>query len=145
MKIVELNKTDLSQIRPLWEELNELHGKLSNHFQDHFQSFSFKARLRQIEEKESFSVFAAKDNSKCVGYCIASVENQVGEIDSIYIDPEHRSKKVGKSLINAAESWLNSKDISKIHVSVAEGNESVFGFYNKHRYYQRYTVLEKKA
>ena len=145
MKIVELNEKDLHQIRPLWEELNKLHGKLSNHFKKYFRSFTFESRLKQIKGKESFSIFAAKNNSKCVGYCIASVENQIGEIDSIYIDPKHRSKKVGESLIVAAESWLNSKGITKIHISVAEGNESVFNFYNKHSYYQRYTVLEKKT
>ena len=145
MKIVELNKNDLPQIRPLWEELNKLHGKYSTHFQKHFRSFTFDDRLKQIEKKESFSVFVAEESSKCVGYCIVSVENQVGEIDSIYIDPQNRNKKIGESLMIVAESWLQSKDVIKIHISVAEGNESAFGFYNKHGYYQRYTVLEKKA
>lgn len=145
MKIVELNEKDFYQIRPLWEELNKLHGKLSYHFKKHFRSFTFESRLKQIKGKESFTILVAKDNSKCVGYCIASVANQIGEIDSIYIEPEHRSKKVGESLIVAAESWLNSKGITEIHISVVEGNESVFKFYNKNGYYQRYTVLEKKA
>lgn len=143
MKITELNNKDIYRIRPLWEELNKLHGKVSTHFKSHFGSFTFQKRVRQIEAKESFSVFVAEDDSKYVGYCIASIENQVGEIDSIYIDPGYRNKKAGEKLIAAAESWLNSKDITRIQIAVAEGNESVFGFYHKQDYYQRYTVLEK--
>ena len=60
MKIVELKEKDFHQIRPLWEELNKLHGKLSNHFKKHFRSFTFESRLKQIKEKESFSIFAPK-------------------------------------------------------------------------------------
>lgn len=145
MKIIELSKKDLYKIRPLWEELNKLHGKLSTYFQEHFRAFTFESRLKRIKTKDSFSAFVAEESSKCVGYCIVSVENQVGEIDSIFIDPKHRNKKLGENLIIAAESWLKSKDVSKIHISVAKGNESVFGFYNKQGYYERYTVLERKA
>jgi len=145
MKILKIKNDEISQIRTMWEALNKLHGKFSTYFQKHFMSFTFDARLKQFEKKETFSVFVAEDNSKYVGYCIASVEKQVGEIDSIYVDPQNQKRKVGESLIVAAESWLQSKDVIKIHISVAEGNESAFGFYNKQGYYQRYTVLEKKA
>ena len=145
MKIVEISEKEFDKIQPLWEELNKLHGKFSTHFEEHFRAFTFESRLKQIKRKDSFSAFVAEENSKCVGYCVVSLENQVGEIDSIFIDPENRNKNVGESLINAAESWLKSKGITKIHISVAEGNEAVFGFYNKQGYYQRYTVLEKKA
>lgn len=145
MKITNLDKKDISQIRPLWERLNNLHEKLSTHFKRHFTSFTFEERFKQIENKDSSSVFVAKENSNILGYCIVSVQNKIGEIDSIYIDPQYRNKKVGENLMAAAESWLQSKDITTIQVSVAEGNESVFGFYNKKGYQQRYTMLEKKA
>ncbi len=43
-----------------------------------------------------------------------------------------------------AESWLKTKDINRIIVCVAEGNESALGFYNKQGYYKRFTIFEKK-
>jgi ribosomal protein S18 acetylase RimI-like enzyme len=145
MEIVKLTKKDISQIRPMWEELNNIHGKLSTNFKEHFESFTFEKRLKQIEEKESYSVFVAKDGSNYVGYSIASINSKIVEIYSIYIKPQNRNNKAGESLIASAESWLKSKGINKIHVLVAEGNESVLGFYNKQGYYKKYTVLEKKA
>lgn len=145
MKIVKIDKKNVSQIRPVWEDLNKLHGELSTHFKEHFKSFSFAERMKQLEKKQSVAIFAAKEESDILGYCIASVEGEIGEIDSVFINPEHRNKSVGKRLIIKAESWLRSKHVIKIHVAVAEGNESVFEFYNKQGYYQRFTVFEKKA
>ncbi len=127
------------------ERLNSLHESLSPSFKKHFPSFTFEERFEQIESRNSFSIFVAQENTNIIEYCIVSVQNKIGEIDSIYIDPQYRNKKIGDSLIAAAESWLQSKDITKIQISVAGGNESVFGFYNKKGYHQRYTILEKKA
>ncbi len=145
MGIIQLDKKDIFLIRPLWEELNNLHGQVSTHFKDHFESFTFEKRFEQIQNKDAFVVLAAKEGSSYTGYCIASVENKIGEIDSIYIKPTNRKNKLGETLLSSAELWLKSKNVVKILVSVAEGNESVFHFYNKQGYYQRYTVLEKKV
>lgn len=144
MNIVKIENENIPQIRSMWEELNKLHGQLSTHFKVHFESFTFEERLKQIENKDSFAVFVAKYESKIAGYCISSVNGEIGEIDSIFINPQYRGKKVGEALMVEAESWLKTKSISKIHISVSEGNESVLGFYNKQGYQQRFTVLEKK-
>ena len=144
MKIEQIENENIPQIRSMWEELNKLHGHLSTHFKEHFESFTFEERLRQFKNKDSFAVFVAKYESNIAGYCMASVNGKIGEIDSIFINPQHRSKKVGEALIVEAESWLKKKSIIKIHIFVAEGNESVFSFYNKQGYQQRFTVLEKK-
>lgn len=145
MKIKKIDKKDILQIRPMWEGLNKLHGKISTYFKDHFHSFSFEVRQKQLEAKECFEVFVAYDQDTNVGYCIASVENDIGEIDSIYVDPKYRNQNIGENLISEAELWLKSNGISKIMIYVAEGNESVFNFYSKQGYYQRFTVLEKKS
>ena len=52
MKIVKINKNEIHQIRPMWEELNKIHGQLSTHFKEHFLSFTFEKRMKQIEDKE---------------------------------------------------------------------------------------------
>jgi len=145
MEIIKIEKENISDIRNMWESLNSLHGELSTHFGDHFNSFTFDERLAQFEDRDFFAVFAARTEEGLIGYCIASVKNKIGEIGSIFTYPEHRNLGVGDSLMEKAESWLKSKDISKIMVSVAEGNESVFGFYNKRGFHHRFTVFERKA
>lgn len=142
-EIVQLGRDQFSEIRFLWESLNELHGKLSTHFKEHFRNFSFSDRMKLLEEKDFHTVFAALHENAYVGYCIASVKGDIGEIDSIYLKTDYRHSGIGKKLISEAEIWLKSRNALKIIVGVAEGNESVFGFYDKYGYRQRVTVLEK--
>lgn len=97
------------------------------------------------DSKEAIAVFVANIESNLVGYCMTSVKDRIGEIDSIYINPQYRGKKLGEQLMEKAESWLKSKKIIKFSISVVEGNESVFDFYNKQGYHPKHTVLEKKA
>lgn len=144
MEITKIDIKELSQIRPMWEELNKIHGKLSTYFKNHFESFSFEERQKQLLKKTYIAAFVARIENLNIGYCIASIENGIGEIDSIYIDQKYRNQSIGESLLSEAEIWLNSKEIDKVRICVAEGNESVFNFYNKQGYYQRFTVLEKK-
>ena len=67
MKIIRINNEDISQIRPMWEKLNKHHGQNSTHFKEHFRSFTFAARQKLFENKESFAIFIAKDDTGLVG------------------------------------------------------------------------------
>lgn len=144
MKITKIKNRDIHQIKTLWEELNRHHWKNSTHFKKHFKSFSFENRVKQLESRDSAGIFVAEEKSGLIGYCIASLKEQTGEIDSIFVSPAHRNREIGEMLIEKAESWLREKGASKLIVNVAEGNESVFGFYNKKGYLKRFTVLEKR-
>lgn len=145
MKIEKLEEADIQLIRPLWERLNQLHGDLSPNFKAHFRAFTFEDRVGEFEDRDGLAVFVARDGSRISGYCIASFLGDTGEIDSIYIDPDTRETGLGSRLIDTAEAWLNKKKLKRIRISVSSGNESVFGFYQKHGYQSRFTMLEKKA
>jgi hypothetical protein len=41
--------------------------------------------LKILLAKNNLAIFAAKDKSEFMGYCIASANNGAGEIDSLYI------------------------------------------------------------
>lgn len=145
VKINKVDKEDIILIKPMWEELNKHHQKLSTNFKEHFSSFTFEDRQKQIEKNDLFAVFIAEDEGNFIGYCIASIDGKIGEIDSIFVNPGYRQKNLGESLMLEAETWLKAQDIEKIHILVAQGNESVFHFYNKQGYKKRFTVLEKTA
>ncbi len=148
MKIIQIAPENIETIQPLWEGLRRLHEERSTHFNEHFKSFTFEKRMAQIKTRDTIAVFAAKNDHTLIGYCIASVgahigNGQTGEIDSIFIDPQYRKSGIGDQLITHAENWLKANEITKIHICVARGNESVFEFYNRHGYQHRYSVLEK--
>jgi diamine N-acetyltransferase len=144
MKIVELEKTEYVKIKVLWEKLNRLHEELSGNFKDHFASFTFEKRMESLLCKEHLIIFAAQDKTNYIGYCIASIDRNKGEIDSIYIDPSHQKQRIGALLIQKALNWLHEKKCKEISVSVAEGNESVLDFYKKFGFHKRFVVLQRK-
>ncbi len=87
----------------------------------------------------------AKADVKIVGYCLTTINNGSAEIESIHIENSYRRKKIGENLIKNALKWINDKNISKIVVGVAAGNEEVFDFYKKFGFYPRTTILQQDA
>jgi ribosomal protein S18 acetylase RimI-like enzyme len=142
MEIIEIKRDEIFKIADLWEELNVHHGKRSSYFKSHFASFTFKKRIEQLLKKEHLAIFAAQTNSDLVGYCIASVNSDFGEIDSIFVKKEYRGKNIGYELTQKALSWLNEFECDAINVSVAEGNESALPFYEKFGFRERFRVLQ---
>lgn len=143
IEISRIPNREIHVIRPLWEKLNQLHEEQSDHFKNHFSHFSFEQRIEQFNDRDDLAVFTATRDGDTFGYCIASVKNRTGEIDSIFIRPVYQKSGIGEKLLEKAESWLNSQDIDKIHICVAQGNELAFGFYAKYGFFHRFSVLEK--
>jgi ribosomal protein S18 acetylase RimI-like enzyme len=143
MNIIKLDRKRLIDIKGLWEELNGLHGRLSQNFKEHFDSFTFEDRLKQLAKKSNLSLFVANEKGTYVGYCIVTSDKGKGEIDSIYIQPKYRGKGIGNELMLKAIHWLNKQNCKEINIYVAEGNELVLGFYEKYGFKKRSTVLQK--
>ncbi len=143
MDIVKLHEDKVSEIKPLWEQLNLLHENLSHNFKQHFARFTFEERMKLIYQKNYCAVFVAKSGDKNVGYALVSVEKNVGEIDSIFVVAEYRRRGLGKKMIEKSHAWLAEHNVKKIIIGVAEGNESAFPFYQKLGYLPRLTILEK--
>ena len=98
MSITKLSSTEYYQIETLWLELNLLHGELSSEFKDHFATVTFEKRIESLLEKDSSVIFAASNDEDLIGYCIASINNEKGEIDSLYVKPSYRGKNQGKKI-----------------------------------------------
>jgi len=144
MEIKQIETTGIGIIRPLWEELNTLHAQSSTHFHEHFLHNTFEDRLRRFMANEKLAVFVAQNQEEVAGYCVACMNGGRGEIDSLFVRPDHRNKGLGLELLLRAESWLESRQAASISVRVMEGNEPVLGFYGKQGYLPRHRVLEKK-
>lgn len=142
MDIVKLNKEDLPEVKTLWEELNQIHLEKSKYFKSYYSEFSFENRLHALYEKERIETFVLKDKDEKMGYCIASIENKKGEIDSIYVKPSAQKKGMGKLLMDEAMKWFHENGIQKVSVSIAVGNEAVLKFYRKYHFRERLITME---
>ena len=143
MEIVEIEKSEVMKIKGLWNQLNALHWEKSSHFKSHFESFTFKKRIERLFAKKNVAIFAAQINSdEPVGYCMATENEGVGEIDSIFVKDEFRGNGFGKKLTQKAITWLDRFHCHEINVRVAEGNESVLLFYEQFGFKERFRVLQ---
>ncbi len=135
----------LDEIKELWEELNYLHFEKSLHFKQHYIAFTFQSRKETlINTAASGKLFIAiaYDKDIKIGYCVSSVVNKIGEIDSIFIKPNYRKEHVGNALMEASINWIKASNVKKIIVKVSVGNEEVYGFYSKYGFKPRLTELQ---
>ena len=136
----------LDRIEPLWAELNAIHQAKSVHFKAHYAGFTFEARkkmLLQAAEKGCLFVILAYDNELLVGYCVASVIDELGEVDSIFVSEAYRKKGIASSLMERALEWLNANGAVKIALKVSVGNEEVLGFYARYGFLPRLIELQR--
>jgi GNAT superfamily N-acetyltransferase len=140
---------EIDRIRPLWEELNRHHLRINTRFRAHYEQMNFE------ERKAYFSLLCdtgllwldlATDPAAgtAVGYCAASVSGKkTGEIESLFIAPEYRSRGIGTALVTRALAWMGGCGAVQKRVSVSTGNEDTWPFYRMFGFYPRLTVLEQ--
>jgi len=141
-----ITKKQLGTIQRLWEKLNEDHLNDSIHFKEHYKSFTFKERCRKFVTvpEDKIRIEIVQENDSCIGYCIATINDSVGEIDSIFVESGFRKYGLGSSLVENSIQWFKTNNCMKIMVGVAAGHESVFEFYQKLNFYPRMTYLQLK-
>lgn len=142
------NEELCDEIEKLWLELREVHSCKSTYFNEHFKNTPFSSRkdqfMKQAKEGILRIILAKCDENKVVGFCVSTVEERIGEIQSICISEEYRNMGIGDRLMEKSLEWIRSNNVDKILVKVAVGNEEVFSFYEKHNFYPRLVELQIK-
>jgi GNAT superfamily N-acetyltransferase len=144
MEIIIGGIESIDKIEPLWLQLNLHHSSISPFFKDDFKKFKFEDRKKTLIEKANkgnLKIFMFCTDNIPQGYCIASIEENEGEIDSIYINEKYRKMGIGSQLMSSAINWLKENGIVRIKVGVVFGNENAFSFYQKFGLFPRVTYL----
>jgi len=143
-----LNKSELTYIEPLWEELNRVHLDDSIYFKEHYKNFTFGKRIavwEKLPEENIHILVAISDSLVPIAYCVSTVdENRKAEIDSLFVSSAFRKLGIGKTLVEKSLEWLQSVQCVSIRLTVSYGHESVFAFYQHLGFFPRLTVLEWK-
>ena len=144
MQIKEIPRDDIGIVKRLWEGLNEHHLSQSTHFTHHFSKFRFEDRVEALKKRDQLIAYVVEINRECIGYCIATVHDHAGEIDSLFLCKKYRRKGYGKALMDLTLKWLEDQHCETIRVSIAEGNEDVLHFYRKFGFAERFVVMQRK-
>lgn len=138
----------LPQVKPLWEGLREHHGNKSKEFSENLRNRSFENRVADFGHKAADHTFRIelisvdKFNSP-IAYCISSLGNDhVGEVESIYIEPDYRGLYIGDLLMRNALKWMDDNGAKSKKLSVVAGND-VLGFYEKYGFKVRSMILQQ--
>lgn len=143
MEIKAFDWNNVSRIKELWEGLNDHHLLMSTNFKHFYSEFTFEKRMKSLSKRDRLVIFVVQDLGKDIGYCIASVDDLVGEIDSVFVQAPHRRTGVGTKLITLALQWLQNQGCETIRVGIAEGNEAATGFYRRFGFAERMIVMQR--
>lgn len=139
-----LSVEELDTIKPLWDKLSTYHEGVSAYFRTDFEKDHYAKRKVIIQNKEHVQIMMAFYHKKPVGYLIASVHHNEGEIDSLYVDTHYRGSEIGDELMTRSLAWIKSFAPESIKVSVAYGNQ-VLAFYEKYGFFPRSIILKENG
>ena len=131
----------------LWGQLNAHHISHSPHFGEVYVRKTFAQRKQGLlgQGTGGLHVILVRNLMGIViGYCISTVtDDRIGEIDSLFVLLEYRGKGLADSLMKLSLAWLHEQGVSRVRLSVAAGNEQVFGFYARYGFFPAKIILEQ--
>jgi len=82
-------------------------------------------------KRDDCFVLIAEDKGRVLGagMCVYCTHSGEGRIASVAVDPRHRGKGVGRSLLSACERNLLGKGVRELTLEVETTNEAAVGLY----------------
>ena len=147
--IVEKNINEIKLIKPFWKLLNSIRFDKSIYFKSKYEELTFEKRLESVYEKAQkgkikFNMLLDSNNESYIGYSLSSIEDNSGQIESIYIDAKYRKIGLGGKLMKNALSWFKSNDITDIQINVVYANVEALLFYERYGFYIGNYILTRK-
>jgi diamine N-acetyltransferase len=146
IKYFKTDEKELDRIKDLWNKLRLQHQIKSSYFSKDYETIVFEDRKEQLlkkSEKWVLKVDLAFDNDNLVGYCVSSVSNDKGEIDSIFIEKKYRSVGIGDKLMKRALTWMNKMGVKNKRIQISVGNEDTIEFYSRYGFYPKHILLKQ--
>ncbi|MCB2294251.1 GNAT family N-acetyltransferase [Clostridium algoriphilum] len=148
--IVEKSKNELKLMKPFWILLNSIRFNKSIYFKKDYEELKFEKRMEIIYEKAQkgkikFNMLLDNNNGKYIGYSLSSIENNLGEIESIYIDVKYRRIGLGGKIMRDALNWFEVNSITDIQMNVVYANVEALLFYERYGFYIGNYILKRKS
>ena len=144
---IEVDAEELDKIKPLWEKLVEHIKVRSTHFSDWFETRTFekrKAELMKKSDRGKLHINLAVYGNEYIGYCVSSVCCKTGEIDSIFVEENHRSYGIGGEMMKRALAWMEEEQAESVNIAASIGDEDVLPFYQHYGFFPKRILLKLK-
>ena len=146
IELFDISYDEVEVIKGLWEKNRQYHENSSEYFKESYRTMRFDQRIKafNVFDKETMKITVAKSNEKYIGYCISTIIDGKGEIESLHVDESNRGKGIGEKLVRKHLEWMNENDCSVIGVTVSQENESAIGFYRKLGFYPNTLYMQRE-
>lgn len=143
----ETDEKDLEIIEFMWTKLIHHLQSQSKYFPMDYPRLIFEERKEQlinVAENGKLKLDIVKDGKNYLAYCVSSIINEKGSVDSLYVDKHWRNEGIGNKLMERTLNWMKINDVSDFEILVSYGNEKALKFYEKYGFYPKHLILKKK-
>jgi ribosomal protein S18 acetylase RimI-like enzyme len=146
IEIFDISYEHIEVIKNLWEKNRKYHEDNSEYFKESYRLVNFEDRMKAFSRfnKDTMKITVAKENDEYIGYCISTISNGKGEVDSLHVDKANRGNGIGKNLVTIHLEWMKEKNCKVIGVTVSQENEATIGFYKNLGFYPNTLYMEQK-
>ncbi len=85
--------------------------------------------IRETIQVETARTFVAQESDKILGYVIARISGEEGEILDLAVHPEERRRGVGKRLLETISRALGESGVRELYLEVRESNRPAIELY----------------
>jgi ribosomal protein S18 acetylase RimI-like enzyme len=144
-EIFDISFDKIGVIKNLWEKNRQYHEVSSEYFSETYRSMCFDERIKVFGEfdKDMLKITVAKDNDEYIGYCISTIVERKGELESLHVDESKRGIGIGKELTVTHLEWMKENNCKVIGVTVSQENESTINFYKKLGFYPNTLCMQQ--
>jgi len=144
--IFDISYDEIDIIKNLWEKNRLYHANSSEYFKELYRNISFDQRIKALGvfNEETMKITVAKSNNEYIGYCISTIIDGKGELQSLHVDEANRGKGIGKELSIKHIEWMKEKNCQVIGVTVSQENESTISFYKMLGFYPNTLYMQLK-
>lgn len=93
---------------------------------------------------DNADVLVGRDGDKIVATVMVGYDGHRGWVYYVAVDPEHRGRDHGRTIMAAAEDWLRDRGIAKVMLLVRSDNTKVQAFYETLDYAEQDRVIYAK-
>jgi len=90
------------------------------------------AGIRETIQYETARTFVAEDENQIVGYVMARISGEEGEILDLAVRPELRRRGIGRQLLLSVWNALGSEGVRELYLEVRESNRAAIELYRGH-------------
>jgi len=140
-------------IRPATMEDVPALAALATHLGYPTNEAAMRERMRSIIADANYETLVAEMDGRVIGYAGMTwkwswVEDERrGELLSLVIDPEVRSRGAGAALMAASEEWMRARGAGSVHLTTALHRQGAHRFYERigyartgHRYVKKFAA-----